>query len=106
MRRGGFRLWFGVSAGTVAWGVHISMMAAFTPYVCRSGQAWWFHALSAGLLVPTAVALVWSWGFWRAHGTDDGVGFLGAVGALLNLTMGLAIIAEWVPAFLLDACLR
>jgi hypothetical protein len=106
MRTGGLLLWFGVGAGTVAWLAHVSVMAAFTPFVCNSGQGWWFHLLSVVLLVPTVVALAVSAGFWRAHGTHDGVGFLGALGTLLNGTMAMAIVAEWVPVFLLDACLR
>lgn len=106
IRRGGPALWFAVGAGTVAWLVHVSIMAAFTPYVCHSGRSWWFHALSVGLLVPTVAAFVLSWRSWHRHGTADGIGFVGAVGALLNATMALAIVAEWVPVFLLDACLR
>lgn len=106
IRTGGFTLWFGLAGGTIAWGVHVSGMAALTPYICHSGQSWWYHVLSAGLLLPTALAFFWSYGHWRVNGTKDGVGFLGGLGALLNVTMALAIVAEWVPVFLLDACAR
>jgi hypothetical protein len=106
VRTGGPTLWFGLAGGIVAWLAHVSLMAAFTPYICHSGESWWYHALSAGLLAPTTAAFVWSFRHWRANGIHDGVGFLGAVGALVNVTMAVAIIAEWVPVFLLDACAR
>ncbi len=105
-RTGGFTLWFGVSAGIVAWLAHLSAMAAFTPYVCHSGDVVWFHALSVGLLVPTALAGFWSWRHWQDGGEAEGVGFLGGLGVILNGLMALAILAEWVPVFILDACVR
>lgn len=98
-------LWIGVSAGIALWAVHLNGMAALTPYVCHSGNTIWFHALSVGTLIPTLLAAIPCWRAWRSEGGLGGVQYLGAVGVLLNAIFALAIIAEWVPVFMIDSCL-
>lgn len=102
-RAGGFPLWYGVSAGIVFWGVHVSGMAAITNYVCLTGQSVWYHALSVGTLVPTFVAFWPAWRHWRSD-AGESYRFLGALAILMNLIFALAIIAEWVPVFVIDPC--
>lgn len=103
-RVGGFGIWYGVTAGIVFWAIHLVSMAAITPYVCHSGRGWWYHVLSVGTLIPTLVAIIPSWAAWRSDEGGGGVPFLGAMGILLSLIFGVAIIAEWVPVFIVDAC--
>ena len=97
-------LWVGVAAGIVLWTIHLTGMAALTPYICHAGDLVWYHVLSAGTLVPTLLAIIPCWRAWRSEGGPGGVQYLGALGILLNLIFALAILAEWVPVFMIDAC--
>ncbi len=100
----GFALWYGVLAGIVFWATHISGMTVFQPYICHTGQVYWFHLISIATAVPTAVAFV---PCVRALRSDEGLGgirFLGRMGILLNAIFLWAILAEWVPVFVLHPC--
>lgn len=102
-RAGGFGLWYGLTAGVVFWGVHVSAMAAMTPWVCHSGSEVWYHVVTVATALPTLAAFVPA---SRARRSDAGQGvrFLGAVGVLVTAISLLAILAEWVPVFILDPC--
>lgn len=103
-RWGGFGLWYGVVAGIVFWAFHLTGMAAITPYICHSGNTVWFHVLTWATLVPTLLAF---WPAWIHHRRDVGEGgakFMGSVGLLVTAISSLAIIAEYVPVFMLHPC--
>lgn len=101
---GGPLLVYVLVAGIVYWAIHIAGMPALTPYVCRSGEHWWLHVLTAATALPTAHALAPSWRFARRGVGIGGVRFLGAMAVLLNGVSLLAIVVEWVPVFFLDPC--
>lgn len=103
-RVGGFGVWYGVTAGIAFWAAHVSGMAAITPFVCHSGQYIWYHVLSVATLAPTLAAFLPSWQAWRSDAGLGGLRFLGAMGLLVTAISALAILAEWVPVFVLDAC--
>lgn len=103
-RWGGLGLWYGVTAGIAFWSVHVSGMAAITPFVCHSGETVWFHVLTGATLAPTLFAF---WPAWRHARADEGAGglrFMGHVGMLVTAISALAIVAEYVPVFMLGAC--
>ncbi len=102
--KAGFALWYGVVAGILFWAIHVSMMAAIQPYVCQTGRVFLFHLLSVATVIPTLVAFV---PCVRALQKDTGLGgirFMGQMGVLLNAIFLWAILAEWVPVFVLHEC--
>lgn len=101
---GGPLLVYVLVAGIVYWAIHIAGMPAITPYVCRSGEVWWLHVLTAATALPTLHAMLPSWRFARRGVGVGGVRFLGAMAVLLNGVSLLAIVVEWVPVFFVDAC--
>ncbi|MBW3665242.1 MAG: hypothetical protein KY469_19280 [Actinobacteria bacterium] len=98
-------LWVSLTAGIVLWGIHITGMAALSPLACEGPGAIVLHLLSVATLVPTLAAIIPAWSFWRQRERGvGGVAFLGAMGVLLNAVSALAIVAEWVPVFVLHPC--
>lgn len=96
-------LWYAVSAGIIFWAIHINAMPAFQPYICHSGQHFWYHVVSIVTAVPIVVAFWPSYRYWL-HGETEGVRFLGALALLLNATFLLATLAEWATVFVIDSC--
>lgn len=101
---GSWVVWYALAAGIVYWAIHLSGMAALVPYVCTSGQSVWFHLLSVVTAVPTLHAMLLAWRIARRDEGAGGLPYLGAVAVLVNLTGLVAIVAEWVPVFVIDAC--
>lgn len=99
-------LLYALVAGVVFWSIHVTGMAAITPYVCTSGETFWYHVLSVGTAIPTALAFLPGWRLWRTELGTGGLPFLGGLGLLVTAISLLAILAEWVPVFFLDACAR
>lgn len=98
-------LWLAAGAGIVLWAVHLTGMAALTPWACEVGSSWPLHGLTLVTLLPTLAAVLPCRRAWRNGHDSEGVRFVGAVGVLVNLLSALAIAAEWVPVLILDSCL-
>lgn len=96
--------WYAVAAGIVWWAVHIAGMAALVPYVCDSGQTMWMHLLSVVTAALTVHAMWLGWRTWRGSDADTGMPYVGALAVLVCLTGLVAILAEWVPVFMIDPC--
>lgn len=101
---GGRGLWLAAGAGILLWAVHLTGMAALTPWACEVGAAWPFHALTVLTLVPTLLVML-PCRRARSAGDSGGVRFVGSVGLLVNALSAVAIAAEWVPVLILDPCL-
>lgn len=96
--------WYALVAGMVYWAIHLAGMAALAPYVCDSGRHQWFHLLSVATAGLTLHALLLAWRTWRSDEGEGGLSYLGGVAFFVALTGLVAIVAEWVPVFLIDAC--
>lgn len=96
--------WYALAAGILWWAVHISGMAALVPYSCSSGTTLWLHLLSGATAVLTVHGMWLGWRTWRAGDVAEGLSYVGAVAVLVCLTGLVAILAEWVPVFLIDVC--
>lgn len=97
-------LWYGVGAGIFFWLVHINFMPALQPLSCHHDTNLLLHLLSVATAVPTLIAFLPSWHYFRV-GETEGLRFMGALGLLLNAIFLLAILAEWAPVFVLDRCI-
>lgn len=101
---GSWMSWYALAAGMVYWAIHLAGMAALVPYVCDSGQQPWFHGLSVVTAGLTLHAMLLAWRTWRSGEGEGGLAYVGAVAFFVGLTGLVAILAEWVPVFWIDAC--
>lgn len=96
--------WYAFVAGMLWWAVHIAGMAALVPYSCTIGSDVWLHVLSVVTAGLTAHAMWLGWRTWRSDDVGEGLSYVGAVSVFVCLTGFVAILAEWVPVFMIDAC--
>ena len=97
----GLLVWFAITAGIVAWILHLSAFAALVGFVHDNGYFWIF-SLGNGLAVAITLAAGWlSWLMYRAGTDDEEVGtpggrmrFLGALGLAVNGINLLLILLE------------
>jgi hypothetical protein len=97
----GVLVWFAITAGIVAWIVHLSAFAALVGFVHDNGYFWIF-SLGNGLAVAITLAAGWlSWLMYRAGTDDEELGtpggrmrFLGALGLAVNGINLLLIMLE------------
>jgi hypothetical protein len=97
----GVLVWFAITAGIVAWIVHLAAFAALVGFVHDNGYFWIF-SLGNGLAVAITLAAGWlSWLMYRAGTDDEEMGtpggrmrFLGALGLAVNGINLLLIMLE------------
>jgi hypothetical protein len=97
----GFLVWFALTAGIVAWIVHLSALAAIVEFVHDNGYFWLFYAGNGLAVAVTLLALWLSWLVARAGSDDEESGteagrirFLGLFGLLVNAINLLLIVVE------------
>jgi hypothetical protein len=101
-----------VVVGPVAFGADLLIRYALVHHACSTGQHYWFHAISACSLL---IVLLAAFGAWRQYtmvlsAADEGgsrldrTHFASLTAVLLNLGCALLIIANAIPAFLLNPC--
>jgi hypothetical protein len=97
----GVVVWFALTAGIVAWVLHLTAFAALVEFVHDNGYSWLFTLGNALALALTFVAGWLSWLIYRAGSDDEDVGtpagrkrFLGALGLLVNGINLLLILLE------------
>ena len=103
----GVRIAYALFAGIFAWLAHLIGQAGLNGLVCRTGQLWPMHALTAGLLLLTLHALYVSWTIHRdttASPSIQAARFLGWAGIVINSFNAALIIAEWVPVVFIHPC--
>lgn len=96
--------WYAFAAGILWWSVHISGMAALVPYSCSAQTTLWLHLLSVVTALLTVHGMWLGWRTWRSDDVAEGLSYVGAVAVLVGLTGLVAILAEWVPVFMIDLC--
>lgn len=108
-------LGFAVGGGVIAWALHLNIMYFLVQPVCRLGGNWTFHVTSVLLLVVSLAAGWYAWRVWSRERTGgsapeelDGRGpvlsFLGMFGMAASAVTSLAIVAQWVPVFVIGPC--
>jgi hypothetical protein len=97
----GVLVWCALTAGIVAWIVHLSAFAALVEFVHNNGCSWIFTLGNGAALVVTLAAGWLSWLMYRAGTDAEGVGtpagrirFLGALGLGINGINLLLILLE------------
>lgn len=105
-------LWTGVLAGPLFWFAHQQLSVALAPWICAHGHHWLLHAATAACGSGAAAAGLISVGNLRRppsapldgeKGLSRFLAWLGVLGAAFFL---LTILAQGLPNFLLDPCLR
>lgn len=106
-RVSGLLLAYVLFGGILAWMAHLIGQAALNGWVCRTGQLWPMHAITAGTLLPTLHVLWLSWRISRAGSASPQVQaarFLGFAAIVVNVFNATMIIAEWVPVLFIHPC--
>lgn len=93
--------WIVISVTTVLWLAHLVGMAVLAEGGCGGGGPAVLHWFTAGLFVPTAAL---GWLAWRRERTGESESFLAGLALAVAVVNAFAIIAEWVPVLLLNAC--
>jgi hypothetical protein len=103
----GPRLAFALFGGILAWLGHLIAVSGLNGWVCRTGQLWPMHAVTAGTLLVALGAL---WTGWRLHRDTDpapsiqAARFLGMAAIVINVFNVVMIVAEWVPVLFIHPC--
>jgi len=110
-------LWITVLAGPAAWGAHLLAAYFLTETACVDHRQWLLHLVSLALLPIPLAGGVGAARLWRrlpagsthstGHGEDDLPSrsrFMALGGMVMSAFFALAILAQWIPAWLLGAC--
>ncbi len=94
--------WLGLVVAPLLFLSNMQVSFMLVPWVCGNGHGWLIH-----LAHLTTLALIASCGLLAWHGmrrTTGGQHFISALSALMSGFIGLALIAHWIPNFVLDVC--
>jgi hypothetical protein len=106
----------GILAGPLAWGLHLGTSYSLTETVCASGHQWLFHLVSLGALLVAAAGGLIAARLWRqfAAGSTGSTNlgdehwtrsrFMALFGMAMSAFFALAILAAWIPSWMLGAC--
>lgn len=106
-RVSGIRLAYVLFGGILAWLTHLIGQSGMNGWVCRTGELWPMHAITAATLLVTAHVLVLSVRIARDASTAPQVQaarFLGFAAVVINSFNTVLIVAEWVPVLLIHPC--
>ncbi len=106
-------LWTGIMAGPFLWFLQQQLCFVLVPGVCGHGGVIWLHTVTLVCLAGTVVAGLVASRYWRRESRrpdptagQQRVRFMSALGILSSLFFAALIIAQGIPNFLLDPCLR
>lgn len=106
-RVSGLRLAYALFGGILAWLTHLIGQTALNGWVCRTGQLWPMHAITAVTLLAVLHALWVGWRVGHRAGDTqhlDAARFLGSLAVVVNLFNAAMIVAEWAPVVVLHPC--
>jgi hypothetical protein len=105
-------LWLGLGLAPLAWAVNLQVNYIVAALGCTG--AWWLvmHVTTVAALAATAVGAWISWRHWHeaGHGPEhEGTRagrsrFMALSGLLFSAFFALAILAQWIPTFLIEPC--
>jgi len=106
-------LWTGILAGPVAWALDLTASYALVKWICATRHDGVLHAITAGALALVCGGAALSWiALQRTAGATptDGGGsrqrarFMAILGLTSSALFALQILANTIPAWVLDAC--
>lgn len=106
-RVSGLRLSYVLFGGILAWMTHLIGQSTLNGWVCRTGQLWPMHAITAATLLVTLHVLWLSWQLSRDPDTSSNVQaarFLGFAAVVINVFNATMIVIEWIPVILVHPC--
>lgn len=107
VRVSGLRVGYALFGGIFAWMAHLIGQAGLNGWVCRTGQLWPMHAITALTLVATLHALWVSVAIARdsrAAPSVQAAHFLGFAAIVINVFNAALIVVEWVPVLVIHPC--
>ena len=108
-----FILWAGVLGPPLIWLVHLEVNYILVALACRIDAPLIVHGVTIAAIAGAAVFGLIALGSWRRAGREwpDSSGgavtqdrFLATVGMLVAALIVLALLAQWLPAFVIDPC--
>jgi hypothetical protein len=110
------RQWAGLLGAPLIWFIQFEASYSLVPHVCRSTSLIPLHLLSAAALAGTIIMLLFAWQtrqsareLPRGEQTGGPVGrswLMGITGILVSGFFCLLILAQWIPAIIIDPCQR
>jgi hypothetical protein len=105
-------LWAGLGLGPLAWAVNLQVNYAVSALGCTTGWLVVMHLVTVAALAAAGTGAWISWKNWQAAGDGpehDGTRrgrsrFLAWSGLLFSGYFGLAILAQWIPTFVIEPC--
>jgi hypothetical protein len=107
-------LWAGILAGPTAWALDLLISYAIVKWACGHQTRFVLHLVTLGALAMTAAGAAASWVALQRtpeQARDEGARpfdrgrFMALLGLLISAMFGLAMIANDLPRWMLDACL-
>lgn len=104
--------WGWVMLGPIGtWALHLNLMYFLVQPVCRLGGSWTFHAVSIALLAVTLLTGALAWRMRSSGKEQDDAkaeaslgAFIGTFGVAVAALASLAIVAQWMPVFVIGPC--
>lgn len=115
-------LWACVLVGPLAWAVQLGTFYPLVHLACGRDATWFFHLLTAILILLALIGLVFSWHYLREphHLSQETVltdriadiskreipsrQFLALSGVALSIFFGVLMLMEWIPTLYLSPC--
>lgn len=115
-------LWACVLVGPLAWTVQLAVFYPLVDWACRNESTWFFHVLTAMLVLLALVGTVLSWHYLQLphHLSQETVmtdriadiskreipprQFLAISGLVLSIFFLILMLMEWAPTLYLDPC--
>lgn len=113
--RGMLELWGALGLGPVAWILHQQSSYLLVYWACGTGHVFVFHLATVLLLLLAGFGAYLGWRAWNDAGAerpDDGGSvadrsrFMAMCGIVLSGGFSVVILAQWVPALVIDPCIR
>jgi hypothetical protein len=113
--RGLLRLWAGFLVPTLAWILHHQTSYYLVYWACERDIVFIFHAVSVFWLLAAGAGIFVAWRAWHDAGADwadegdrvvDRSRFFALGSILWGAFLLVVIISQWIPAFVVDPCLR
>lgn len=110
---GALVLWSVVLGPPILLLANLQLAYMMVPWACVRGVRWPLHIVPPVMLLLAAGVAMLAWRVWRRAGEDDHgaspaarTRFMATVGLLGVALFTLAILAQWIPIFVLGPCQR
>jgi hypothetical protein len=106
-------LWLGLIVAPLLFLVNMEVNFALVPWVCGSGEKWIIHLAHAAALALILMCGIPAYRVWQSEGREvkaEGPDipsrdrFLAVLSMAMSGYIGTALVAHWIPSFILGAC--